>query len=183
MKETITHQGKIVEVVQFEVEVEPGKFKTFEKARRAPGTRLIIPTTIGVLLTKEYRHETNGYDYRLPGGKVFDTLDEYNAFLATGDDILVPATAKAKAEAKEEAGVVTDDLKHFHTSVCGATVDWDLYYFVVGDHTREDQATEQGEDIEVMEVDRQEAEAMCLDGRISEERSALVLLRYLKESA
>ena len=183
MKETITHQGKHLEVVQFEVEVAPGKIQTFEKARRAPGTRLIIPTTIGLLLTKEFRHELKGYDYRLPGSKVFDSLDEYNAFLASSADILVPATAKAKAEAKEEAGVVTDDLEHFHTSHCGATVEWDLLYFIVGQHERTDQALELGENIEIVEVTTADAEMMCMDGRISEERSALVLLRYLNQGA
>ena len=30
-----------------------------------------------IQLSKEFRSELNGYDYRLPGGKVFDTLEEY----------------------------------------------------------------------------------------------------------
>ncbi len=180
-KERITHQGQIVEVVQCDVEVAPGKIKTFEKARRAPGTRLIIPTETGILLTKEFRHEIGGYDYRLPGGKVFDSLKEYNGFLSSGQDILGPATAKAKAEAREEAGVITEDLRHFHTSKCGATVEWDLFYFVVDQHQRTDQALEEGEDAEVVEVSREEAKRMCLDGRMDEERSALVLLRYLAQ--
>ena len=179
--EKITHQGNIIEVVQTEVEVKPGIFKTFEKARRAPGTRLIIPTASGIMLTKEFRPELNDYDYRLPGGKVFDSLEEYNNFLATKTDILEPATAKAKAEAQEEVGIVVNNLSHLHTSRLGATIEWDLYYFVVSDYELSEQALELGEDIEVQEVSLDEAQAMCLDGRIDEERSALVLLRYLKE--
>lgn len=179
--ENITYQGKIVEVVEYDVEVAPGKVKTFEKARRAPGTRLIIPTESGILLTKEYRHELGDYDYRLPGGKVFDSLSEYNDFLSSGQDIRIPATAKAKAEAREEAGVITDDIKHIHTSVCGATVEWDLHYFVVGQYERAEQELEDGEDAEVIEVSEYDAQAMCMDGRVSEERSALVLLRYLNK--
>jgi hypothetical protein len=181
MTEKIAYQGRMFEVVNFDVEHEPGKVETFEKARRAPGTRLIIPTAKGLLLTKEFRHELNATDFRLPGGKVFDSWDEYHDFLAGNKDILIPAIAKAKAEAKEEAGIETDDVTHVHTSRLGATVEWDLYYFVVGEHNRGEQDLGLGEKIDVVEVTRDEAEAMCLDGRISEERSALVLLRFLKD--
>jgi len=31
-----------------------------------------------ILLSREYRSELDRYDYRLPGGKVFDTLAEYH---------------------------------------------------------------------------------------------------------
>jgi len=179
--EHIAYQGKIIEVVEYGVEVKPGVTKTFEKARRAPGTRLIIPTEKGILLTKEFRHELNGYDYRLPGGKVFDELSEYNEFLASGGDILVPSTAKAKAEAKEEAGLDVEELHHYHTSYCGATVQWDLYYFILETYAQSGQELEEGEDIELNEVAYEEAKAMCLDGRVSEERSALVLLRFIEE--
>jgi 8-oxo-dGTP pyrophosphatase MutT (NUDIX family) len=50
----------------------------FEIARRSPGVRLIICDKDKILLSKEFRKELKGYDYRLPGGKVFDTLKEYN---------------------------------------------------------------------------------------------------------
>lgn len=179
--EEVVYQGKIVEVVEFP---GPDGKKIFEKARRAPGIRLIIPVgTDQVLLTKEHRHELGGYDYRLPGGKVFDTLTEYNDFLARGGDILQPATAKAREEAQQEAGVTVQALNHLHTSRLGATMQWDLYYFEVTKFIKSYQALEAGEDIEVVTVSRSEAQAMCLDGRISEERSALVLLRYLSPKA
>jgi len=50
----------------------------FETARRAPGVRLIIVRDGQMLITREFRNELDDYDYRLPGGKVFDTLDEYS---------------------------------------------------------------------------------------------------------
>jgi hypothetical protein len=34
-----------------------------------------------ILLTKEFRYELDAYDWRLPGGKVVDTLDEYLSIL------------------------------------------------------------------------------------------------------
>lgn len=177
MSEKITYQGRIVEVVEF---ASPDGERVFEKARRAPGTRLIIPVGADeILLTKEYRHEVDGYDYRLPGGKVFDTLDEYNVFLQSDEDIIEPATKKAREEAQEEAGIMVRDLSHIHTSRLGATMEWDLYYFVVTEFSENEQSLEHGEDIEVVKVSRSKAKQMCLDGRISEERSALTLLRYL----
>jgi ADP-ribose pyrophosphatase len=176
--ETITHKGKIIEVVQREVEVG-GKTKTFEFARRSPGTRLIILDGDKVLLTKEFRHEVGGYDYRLPGGKVYDTLDEYNAALEGGVDINEVAKAAAAKEAREEVGIEPKALEFYHKSVCGATVVWDLFYFVVKEFDKIEQNLEEGEDITLEPVSIAEAKAMCLDGRMSEERSALVLLRYL----
>jgi len=177
MGDTITFQGKIVEVVEFS---SPDGKKVFEKARRAPGTRLIIPLgEDSILLTKEYRQEIDGYDFRLPGGKVFDSLEEYNNFLRSGEDIILPATKKAKEEAKQEVGLEVKDLEHIYTSVLGATMQWDLLYFVIKESIRSEQELEHGEDIEVVEVSRDDALKMCLDGRMSEERSALVLMRYL----
>jgi ADP-ribose pyrophosphatase len=176
--EHIKHKGNIIEVVQREVE-QNGNIKVFEFARRSPGTRLIIPKGEKVLLTKEFRHELNGYDYRLPGGKVYDSLDEYNAALETGVDINEAAKKAAIKEAHEEVGILAKDLTLFHKSICGATVVWDLFYFVVNDFEQTEQNLEEGEDITFEFIDTSRAKAMCLDGSVSEERSALVLLRYL----
>lgn len=46
------YKGKIVEVVEFDVE-QAGKQMVFECARRSPGVRLIIPKGDKILLTKE----------------------------------------------------------------------------------------------------------------------------------
>ncbi len=176
--ETITHQGKIIEVIQKEV-IFNGKKKIFEYARRSPGTRLIIPKENTILLTREYRGELQDYDYRLPGGKVYDSLEEYNNALpskVTMDDSVKIAAIK---EAREEAGIIVKDITFFHKSICGATVVWDLYYFVVKEFIESSQDLEEGEDITFEFVDKDKVKKMCLDGSISEERSALVLLRYI----
>jgi ADP-ribose pyrophosphatase YjhB (NUDIX family) len=176
--EKITHQGKIIEVVQKEVE-QNGKVKTFEFARRSPGTRLIIPKEDKILLSKEFRHEVEGYDYRLPGGKVYDSLEEYNLALQSGVDIGEMAKKAAIKEAREETGIEIKDISFIHKSVCGATVVWDLFYFVVNDFSETSRQLEDGEDIEVEYVSRDKVKEMCLNGTIGEERSALVLIRYL----
>lgn len=177
--EEIVFQGKIVEVVKQPMKIGDTSV-AFEFARRSPGTRLVIVDTDAqkLILTREYRHELDDYDYRLPGGKVFDSLDEYNEFLETSKDIIEPATRRATIEAKEEAGIIADDVKHFYTSVNGATVVWDLLYFEITKWQQADQDLEQGEDISVEWVDFEEARQYALN-HMSEDRSAAVLLRWL----
>ena len=176
--EKITHQGKIIEVVQKEVEYNK-KTQIFEFARRSPGTRLIIPKGDKILISKEHRHEVGGYDYRLPGGKVYDSLEEYNKALELNVDISESAKKAAIKEAREEVGIEVKDISFFHKSICGATVVWDLFYFIVNDFNQLSQELEEGEDITIEEIERSKVIEMCLNGTISEERSALVLLRYL----
>ena len=151
--EKITHQGKIIEVVQKVVE-RNGKTNTFEFARRSPGTRLIIVKGDYILLTKEYRYENDKYDYRLPGGKVFDTLLEYHDALQAHKNLADLAKNAAIKEAREEAGIDVTDIYFFHKSICGATVVWDLYYFIVNSFNEVNQELEEGEDITIEYIDR-----------------------------
>ena len=179
--ETVKYQGKMFAVVDKDVEIN-GKTVTIEVGRRAPGVRLIIEAADGsLLLTKEYRPELGRYDIRLPGGKVFDSLAAYQEALAAGGDLYPAILAAAKLEAKEEVGIEDGEFERIHVSVAGLTVDWDLHYFVV--RTPKEGAQELGEheDISVARTSKEEARAFCLDGTISEERSALVLLRHLSE--
>ncbi len=176
--EKITHKGKIIEVVEKEVE-QVGKARIFEFAIRSPGTRLIIVEGEKILITKEFRHEVGGYDYRLPGGKVYDTLDEYNNALENSINIDESAKKAAIREAYEEAGIEVKDIKFVYKSICGATVVWDLFYFLVKDFNKVEQHLEDGEDIQVEFIDKEKVKEMCLSGQINEDRSALVLLRYL----
>lgn len=179
-EQKVAYQGKIVEIVQQDFQVA-GKIKTFEIARRAPGTRLIIMSPEGrILITKEYRNETKNYDYRLPGGKVFDSLVEYNEFLKSGKLILPEAEVAARKEASEECGIDVESLECFAVSKCGATIEWDLYYFIVDRYKMHaTQRLEAGEDIEVNWLSYNEVRDLCLSGRMQEDRSVAVLLRWL----
>jgi 8-oxo-dGTP pyrophosphatase MutT (NUDIX family) len=154
--------------------------KTFEIARRAPGTRIIFARGRDFLLTREFRYELDRYDYRLPGGKVFDRLSDYQAALAEGVDIVDAAREAAMREAREEVGLEPIELQPWAVSACGATVKWDLYFFVCrafnqlgGVHH------ESGEDLSHDWYSFDEVRAMCLDGRIDEERSAIQLLKVM----
>ena len=173
---TATYRGKLFEILQNE--------KGWEKASRAPGVRVILDDQVAgkILLTREFRAELNGYDFRLPGGKVFDSLTEYDDFRKTGADILQPATAKVIDEVREETGY---DIIHpmlINKSTLGATVDWDLYVFAATEFTRRDdgQQLEDGEHIETdLWFSYDEVRQMIMVGAMQEERIALVLLRYV----
>ncbi len=183
-EEKIAFQGRMLEIVNQEM-TDGRNTITFEIARRTPGIRLILVDLVNrtISLSKEHRYEIDGDDYRLPGGKVFDTLDEYNTFLNSGNDILLPARDKAFGEAEEEVGLKLKDLEHFHTSICGSTIEWDLFYFVSTGWAEVDQKLETGEHISRVEVSFEDARSIALSGGMSEERSALVLLRYLSSLA
>lgn len=179
-QEEIFAAGKLFELVHL---LQPDG-RVFEVARRAPGVRLIIPNIQEqtVLLTREFRKELNGWDYRLPGGKVFDSLSEFEEFRKSKQDISVPATKKAKEEAREEAGIEVGELELFKKSVLGATVEWDLYVFEAKSWKAsvDGQQLESGEEIEAdtwMTFD--DVERAVLNGKMLEERIALILLQWI----
>lgn len=184
MNERIVASGNIFELVQ----TMQNDGRVFEIARRAPGARIIIADveTRQILLTKEFRHELGDWDYRLPGGKVFDTLDEFATFRTSGEDIVEAAKTQAIREAQQEAGVEITNLELYKKSVLGATVEWDLYVFVATDWQLhiDGQELEEGEAIEADTwVSYDEARRMILDGAMHEERIALVLLQWIESQA
>jgi hypothetical protein len=182
-KEEILATGKLFELVALH---QPDG-RVFELARRAPGVRVIIANrnTGKLLLTREFRRELGDWDHRLPGGKVFDSLAEYAAFRSTGQDILVPAQAKAIAESVEEAGIDVKTVQFFRKSTLGATVQWDLFVFEATDWSEhpDGQRLEQGEQVETGTwVSFDDAEEMILSGKMHEERIALILLQWLHQA-
>lgn len=184
MPENIIAKGKIFELVH----VEQPDGRVFELARRAPGVRIIIANKAEqlILLTKEFRQELNDWDYRLPGGKVYDTLDEYEAARQSGEDILEAAKRKTIGEAAEEAGIEVQTAELFKKSTLGATVEWDLFVMEAKQWSKSEsgQALEQGEQIIADEwFDFKQAEQMIYDGKMQEERVALVLLQWLRAQA
>lgn len=179
-EEKIVAKGNIFELLHL---VQPDG-RVFEVARRAPGVRVIIADRDAkkVLLTREVRRELDKPDYRLPGGKVFDSLSEYEAFRTSGNAILPCASDKAKAEAAEEAGIAVQAVKLYKKSTLGATVEWDLYVFEALEWSEHDegQSLEDGEQVEdVSWYDYADVERMVLEGDMQEERIALILLQWL----
>ncbi|MFA6190327.1 MAG: NUDIX domain-containing protein [Candidatus Staskawiczbacteria bacterium] len=175
--EKIVYKGRIFEVVEQPMKVGD-KSIVFEIARRSPGTRLIIVKENKILISKEFRSELNDYDYRLPGGKVFDTLEEYNKNIS--EDILLFATNAAKKECREETGLVAKNIKHYATAKSGATVIWDLFYFIVDEFEENEvgQELETGEVINTEWKSFDEVKELCKDGKINEDRTLGVLFKF-----
>ena len=151
----------------------------FEKFRRPPGTRLVIVSSEGkILVTNEERLETKGIDRRLPGGKVCDSLDDYHDLLASGKSMLEAAREGAIKEALEETGLEIKNPELITISNAGATVEWDLYYFICREYTATEkgQRLEVGENIEVTWMSPDEIRKAILKGQMQEWRTAGVLL-------
>ena len=165
--------GKLGEVIQT---VLPSG-RVLERFRRPPGVRMVIVSAGKILLTEEYRRETGHVDLRLPGGKVFDDKESFAEAVCTGQ--LNEAAEKAVArEALEEVGIVVSRAKLLTIAQAGATVEWDLYYFLVRDFAEapDGPSPEEGEDIVPIWLGPEEIIAAIRKGRMSEWRSVGVLL-------
>jgi hypothetical protein len=180
----IAYRGKMFEVVTWEG--KPGV--RFEAAVRAPGVRLIIETEKdgmkALLMTKEIRREAGGADYRLPGGKVFDSLDELDFHRSSGELIEPKALFAAKKEGKEEAGVSGGTFEQVEVSKAGASVEWDLHYFKVTGADIGEQELEEHEqgDIETEVLSAEQIFEKLSKREIKEGRSADMLWSWLQKN-
>jgi len=182
-REEIIFQGKIIELVH-ETYFSNGKEITLEKGRRSPGTRLIIETPDGGFLISKEERPGFGLDYRLPGGKVFNSLVEYNEFLERSknpSEILEKAKGAAIGEAQEEAGILPTEIEPFCISHCGGSFEWDLHYFIVKKYQEVGQNLEEHERIESMKVSKDVLLELIFSGKMQEDRSIAVLLKYLNK--
>lgn len=182
--ETIIAEWKLLELVSQEVTIDQVT-KRFEFARRAPWVRMIIPHqdwSWRVLLSREYRPSLERYDYRLPGGKVFDSLSEFHQYMHDPQAMRYHTEQAVVREAKEEVWISILQMNQLALSQCGATVIWDLYYFEVTNYESGEQEHEEWEDISYDFYDIETVKQRCLDGTIDEERSAIHLLRYLSST-
>ncbi|MDO8626710.1 MAG: NUDIX domain-containing protein [Candidatus Magasanikbacteria bacterium] len=180
----IIFEGRIGAIVNYPVLVDEGAGyveKMFEKFVRSPGTRIIAVRDNKIYLQKERRLESNDFDWRLPGGKVVDTFAEYKQFLVKQipEQIILSAALK---ELKEEANLGAASLQIFKKQVCGATVEWDLY-FVVAENVSElpgSSGHTEGEEIkESGWFTFSEVKKMCENTTIAEGRTAAVLIEFL----
>lgn len=153
--------------------------------RRPPGIRaLIVNEHNQILLSKEFRYELNDWDYRLPGGKVFDSLEDYKLALSN-DTVMENVLKTVLKEVLEEVGLVVSNPKLIKVSLDGAGVIWDLYYFEIKDY-KESSGGPQLEDNEVINGYKwygfDQIVDMCKRNEIHEDRTVGVLLSYILES-
>ena len=180
------YRGRLFRVTSEDVTLSGGLPRTFERVERPPGVRILAADSSRILLTKEWRDETGGWDHRLPGGKVFDSLEDYLAAQSDPSfDTERSAKIAAQRELEEETSVrrVPNDFRLLHHSVCGATLVWDLYYFTVRlldvDTLPGFIHSHEGERIQPGFFSHAEAYDLCLAGNVHEDRTMAVLLRYL----
>lgn len=86
----ILYKGFIAAMVKLPVLIDKGDGyleKDFQRFIHPPGVRVIAIKDSKILLTKEFRHELNEFDYRLPGGKVFDSIEVFLLFVLTEKDV------------------------------------------------------------------------------------------------
>lgn len=153
--------------------------------RRPPGIRALIvdKKENKILLSKEFRYELNSWDYRLPGGKVFDSLEEYKKSLKR-NDVLEHVEKTVPKEVLEEIGLIVKNPKLLKISKDGSGVIWDLYYYEITEYS----VSENGPSLEENEIvdgyvwkSFDEIIKLCINHDIHEDRSIAVLLTYILE--
>ncbi len=165
--------------------IEKHTSKSYERAVRPPGTRLILKNSEWkYLINKEYRAEQWWFDYRLPGWKVFDDLESYLAVRHDEEKLLSSVIEWAKLEAKEEAGVdEINNIKIYNASYAWASVEWTLYYVsgeIVSMSEQKLHWDELVHGIDVWFYSKKEIKDMISRSMIKEERSIAVLIKYLE---
>lgn len=184
------HESRLFEIGTYNVLFSSGVIKNFEIVRRSPGVRTLITDGQSLLITKEWREELNKWDYRLPGGKVFDTISEYLIFTSSGSskEKLQEVTRLAACkEVSEECGLQLpfEKFELSQVSKCGAIVEWDLHYFIVRLEstpvTPVTTISKEGESTQNHWINLKEVKQLCLDGLISEARTALFIINFLEK--
>jgi 8-oxo-dGTP pyrophosphatase MutT (NUDIX family) len=124
----------------------------------------------------------DAYDWRLPGGKVVDTLDEYLSILDSWIAIEPFVLEAASKEAQEEIGLQIIDQEIFTKKICGATMEWDLWYVLVSDFNWLESWRNE-EDGEIIDGHQrfsyEEIKDMIADSSIQEWRTAAVLAQIV----
>lgn len=186
MKEESIFNNGFFEFLNIEEEYNVnGEIKLVKRqiVRRPPGIRALIfnKKENKILLSREYRYELKAWDYRLPGGKVFDNLSEYKAAIDK-NNVLKYVEETVPKEVKEEVGIKVKSQSLIKVSKAGAGVIWDLYYFEITDYEVIENGQELGENEFVSGFEWKtfdEIIKMCIDGEINEERTVGVLLAYI----
>jgi len=173
-----------------EVELPNGEIRMFEFVERSPGVRALMFQSHHLLINREWRSEFNSWDWRLPGGRVFESIEEYDTARKSSSDLSDLNRRAVSREVREETGVVTDpsEWSFFATSVAGATIRWDLHYFST--HTDRIPLTYHWKAPETAEEQTEtfwksfdEIHRIIESGEMREDRSVVQTLKFLASSA
>jgi 8-oxo-dGTP pyrophosphatase MutT (NUDIX family) len=180
----VLYSGRLIDVASRTLRVErQGKVTEYsiEVARRPPGVRLLVSRGPKYLLLREFRSELARWDYRLAGGKVFESQAEHLAFMSSGEDLMVRLLRAVSGEGREELGISVETATLLRKSSAGATIDWDLYFFRV-EVFDELESGPQPEHTELLTVEWHDPLSILRlieDGSFSEDRSIGVLMQEM----
>lgn len=185
----IIFEGHIGAMVKLPVLIDMGMGyfeKDFQKFVRPPGVRIIAVEDKKILFTKEFRHELNDFDYRLPGGKIFDSLDIFLPYITEEKEVEEKYILSAAFnELKEEASKIAKEFNIFKKSHSGASVGWDLHYVIaknISDFLSD--TKNEGEQIEeIVWKSFDDVQQMCFEGVIKEGRTAAVLMQFIHKNS
>ena len=82
----------------------------------------------------------------------------------------------------EEVNIKIQQYKMVNVSQSGLTVEWDLYYFLIEDFVLLTNNSVQKSEYEFIEqkwVDFSTALELCINGKVSETRSAFEIMRFI----
>ncbi len=151
-----------------------------EYYRRPPGVRAIVDTGEGLIIQREKRdYLKRKWDYRIPGGKSFDSLVDW-----VEDHAKVEMYYLHEAifnELQQEVGIIakiTSSTQHY-LSESSASVEHDLHYFVITEFEEGEAMPQHDEVIEKLKLSYKEVFNLLLDGDFSEDRTRAILFQYL----
>lgn len=183
----VLHKTKLFEIsrqlVEYSKKSEKGNYY-IEVISRPPGVRLLIIDNNKILLTKEFRFEINDWDYRLPGGRVFDTINPYLEIKENEIELNKAIEKAVLREAEEEAGILPLNFELINIDRLGASLFWDLYFYKISSFEVVGQTTiKEGNDVgEIIYPEWftfAEVKGLCLNDKISETRASGFLLKYI----
>ncbi|KKW15607.1 MAG: NTP pyrophosphohydrolases including oxidative damage repair enzyme [Parcubacteria group bacterium GW2011_GWA2_50_10b] len=156
-------KGTIYEIKQAKAVFPSGKIKTFEIASRPPSVSILaFDHKRRLLLTREYRVKYKKYLWRIPAGRV--------------DKGEQPIKA-AQRELQEETGYKARNLKLFHFTDMGQSLDWKRYTYLATGLAKSPLNGDEDEDITVVPTTLPKAYKMVKQGKIKNEGMAYLIFK------
>lgn len=165
LKKEVIYDGKIIRVERDEVELEDGHQSVREVVFNSGGVAVLALTKDNkIILVKQFRYPSQEELYEIPGGK----HNEGESFVETG-----------MRELKEETGYVSEDVSYFGylyptVAYCSEVI----HLAIAKDCVYEKQVLDEGEHVDVVLMDYEEAVAKVLDNTIKDGKTITAILKY-----
>ncbi len=164
----LVYDGKVIKVCEEHVRVETGNIATREIVMHRGAVDVVALTDDNkIVLEKQYRKAIDDVVLEIPAGKI-----EHD-----DDDI----KGRARTELMEETGFDAKDIKLIHKSFPSVGYSKEeIYFYLATELTPGKPCTEEGENIEILLMDFDEAYKMAKEGKFLDAKSTIgILLAYL----